>query len=145
MVSLFKFMRQSCKIFAMSKSLSRSGERRRLMVVIYQALCVGTSIDEAIKDQFHQPLDQCSPFVKEIVEDIDANMEHYIRIINERLNGYTFQRLGYVEQSILLVALSEMAIHSADKAVIINEAVELSKTYCDEKAHKLVNGVLDHA
>ena len=129
----------------MSKSLSRSGERRRLMVVIYQALCVGTSIEDAVMDQFHQPLDQCSPYVKEVLDDIDTNMEKYIKVINSRLKDYSFQRLGYVEQSILLVALSEMAIHSADKAVIINEAVELSKTYCDEKAHKLVNGVLDHA
>lgn len=129
----------------MSKSLSRSGERRRLMVVVYQALCVGTSIDEAVMDQFHQPLTLCSAYVQDVLADIDANMEKYIKTINSRLNGYTFQRLGYVEQSILLVAFSEMSIHSADKAVIINEAVELSKTYCDEKAHKLVNGVLDHA
>lgn len=135
----------SCKMLAMSKSLSRSGERRRLMVVIYQALCVGTSIEDAVMDQFHQPLDQCSPYVRDVLADIDANMEKYIRTINTRLNDYSFQRLGYVEQSILLVAFSEMSVHSADKAVIINEAVELSKTYCDEKAHKLVNGVLDHA
>ena len=127
----------------MSKSLSRSGERRRLMVVIYQALCVGTSIDEAVNDQFHQPLDQCSPYVKEVLDDIDTHMEHYIRIINERLNGYTFQRLGYVEQSILLVALSEMAIHSADKAVIINEAVELAKKFGSDESASFVNGMLD--
>lgn len=127
----------------MKKSLSRSKERNNAMICIYQGLCVGKELDKAVEDEFRMPFDQCSPYIQQVVNDVNENFEVYEETINSRLKGYKFQRLGYVEQAILLLAMAEMNQHIADKAIIINEAVELSKRYCDDEAHKLINGVLD--
>lgn len=127
----------------MKKSYSRSKERNNAMICIYQGLCVGKPLESAVEDEFRTPFDQCSPYIQQVINDVNENFEKYESIINSRLKGYTFQRLGYVEQAILLLAFAEINQHIADKAIIINEAVELSKRYCDEQAHKLINGVLD--
>lgn len=127
------------------KVLTRTSERKKIVFVIYEALCVGKTIDQALEDNFKCKKEETSIYVQQIINDINENMEEYIQWISKYLKGYQFYRLGYIEQAILLVAKSELQLKTADRAVIINEAVELSKTYCDQDAHKLINGVLDHA
>ncbi|MDP2155108.1 MAG: transcription antitermination factor NusB, partial [Sulfuricella sp.] len=52
--------------------------------------------------------------------------------------------LSPVEHAILLLATYEMKHHpEIPYRVIINEAVELAKTYGGTDGHKFVNGVLD--
>ena len=41
------------------------------------------------------------------------------------------------------MSAQELKRKETDKAVIINEAIEIAKLYCDEDAPKLINGVLD--
>lgn len=55
-----------------------------------------------------------------------------------------FAELSPIERAILLIAAYELA-HQPDTPykVIINEAVELAKTYGGTDGHKYVNGVLD--
>jgi transcription antitermination protein NusB len=68
----------------------------------------------------------------------------YIDKINERLNEeWTFARLGFVEQAILLMACCELDLETAPKPIVIDEAITLAKKYCDDEAYKLINGVLD--
>ncbi len=48
-----------------------------------------------------------------------------------------------MELAILLVGCYELLETEQGKEVIINEAVELSKKYCDEDAYKFINGLLN--
>jgi N utilization substance protein B len=49
-----------------------------------------------------------------------------------------------IERSILLLAACELALHpETPYRVIINEAIELAKTFGGTDGHKFVNGVLD--
>jgi N utilization substance protein B len=49
-----------------------------------------------------------------------------------------------VERSILLLAACELTNHfETPYRVILNEAIELAKTYGGTDGHKFVNGVLD--
>ena len=41
------------------------------------------------------------------------------------------------------MAASELDFETAQKPIVIDEAVTLTKKYCDEDAYKLINGVLD--
>lgn len=55
-----------------------------------------------------------------------------------------FSRLNPVERGILLVAGYELRHHpEVPFRVVINEAVELAKSYGGSDGHKYVNGVLD--
>ena len=58
--------------------------------------------------------------------------------------GWTFSRLSYLEQAILLVACFEIKNQELDKKIIANEAVELAKKYCDEHSYKFINGILSN-
>ena len=82
-------------------------------------------------------------FLIKILTDLEINMDSYKEKINGYLNKWSFDRLSYIDQSILLAACSEISLGLNDKPVIIDEAVILSKKYSDEESYKYINGVLD--
>lgn len=65
------------------------------------------------------------------------------RLIGEKLKGWDFEKLGGMEKALLRLAVYELVYEKTDRAVVINEAVELSKRFCTEQTPKFVNGVLD--
>ncbi|MFP3394393.1 transcription antitermination factor NusB, partial [Brevibacillus sp. SIMBA_076] len=72
----------------------------------------------------------------EHIEDIDA-------LLVENLKNWRLDRLGNVERTILRMATFELLyVETIPENVTINEAVELAKSFADEEAGKLVNGVL---
>ncbi|MDR2799797.1 MAG: transcription antitermination factor NusB [Desulfovibrio sp.] len=73
-------------------------------------------------------------------EQLDADLA-------SRLRNWRMERVGKVESAILRIALFELRRNAPDvpPKVVINEAVELSKLYGDDKSGIFVNGVLDNA
>lgn len=58
----------------------------------------------------------------------------------------TLNELGQIEKAILRVAMYELSKREdVPYKVIINEAIELGKTFGAEDSHKFINGVLDKA
>ncbi|MWP49771.1 MULTISPECIES: transcription antitermination factor NusB [unclassified Gilliamella] len=69
--------------------------------------------------------------------ELDAKMAPYL---TER----TVDELGQIELAILRIALYElMKRQDVPYKVVINEAIELTKTFGAADSHKFVNGVLD--
>lgn len=123
---------------------NRHIDREKAMICIYQHLLVGTNIKEIMKDMFLlKEGDKIPAFSKQIIENTLANKDRYIGYINEVLTSWTFERLGYIEQAILLNGCSEFDLKTAEMPVIIDEAVIMAKKYCDPEAYKLINGVLE--
>jgi len=71
------------------------------------------------------------------------NLEMLDREIEEHLTEWNFDDIGKVEKAIMRLGAYEILVAKTDKAIIINEAVELAKTLADEKSPKFINGVLD--
>ena len=63
--------------------------------------------------------------------------------IQKHLNEWDYDGIGKVEKAILRLGAYEILVAGTDKAIIINEAVELAKKLADEKSPKFINGVLD--
>ena len=61
--------------------------------------------------------------------------------------NWRVERMGKVEATILRIAVYELMRRDPDAPpkVVINEAVELSKQYSDDKSRGFINGVLDAA
>lgn len=79
-----------------------------------------------------------------ILYQIEERLEIYETVINHHLKqSWRFERLGLLEQAILLLSCAELEFADVDKVVIVNEAVELAKEFCDSDSYKLINGVLD--
>ena len=70
-------------------------------------------------------------------EEIDA-------LIGDNSSGWKTHRLTKLSRSVLRLAVYEMLFEEAiPYSVTINEAVELTKKFDDEKARPFVNGVLN--
>ena len=63
--------------------------------------------------------------------------------IDKHLTDWDYNGIGKVEKAILRLGAYEILVDKTDKAIIINEAVELAKKLADEKSPQFINGVLD--
>jgi len=71
------------------------------------------------------------------------NLEKIDSEIKKHLKQWDFEELGKVEKSILRLGTYEILIDGNDKAIVINESIELAKELADDKSHQFINGVLD--
>ena len=63
--------------------------------------------------------------------------------IIKHIKEWDYETIGKVEKAIMRLGTYEILIVGTDRAIIINEAVELAKELADEKSPKFINGVLD--
>lgn len=82
-------------------------------------------------------------FLKELVEGVLKNINDIDNNISKYLENWTIDRLGLTDQAIIRISVYELLYTNTPNLVCINEAIELSKKYSDEKVSKMINGVLD--
>lgn len=83
-------------------------------------------------------------YVKRAYFGICENKDRIDSLIGEHSNGWKTNRLSHVSRAVLRLAVYEMLFEKdIPFAATINEAVELTKQYDDEKARPFVNGVLN--
>ncbi len=122
----------------------RSELREIIMKVIYQILILREShleidIPYLIKEQ----LEIENEFVTTSIHEILKREEAYKKLANQYLKDWEIERLNKVDQAILLLGIYELIDTETPSVVAINEAIELSKKYSDEKVTKMINAVLD--
>lgn len=123
--------------------MNRHQLRELAMQSLYQSFLLNKDIKSVVFENTREE-NKVDPFLYAITIDACANLAYYTKKINQLLSDdWTFDRLGYVEQAILIMAASEIDFETAHKSVVIDEAVTLAKKYCGDDAYKLINGVLD--
>lgn len=121
---------------------SRHKLRETAMTCLYQSFLLNKDIKQVVYDNAEN--NEVDSFLYTVTIDAMKYKQIYIDKINATLrDDWEFKRLGFIEQAILIMACCELDLETAPKAIVIDEAVTLSKKYCDEEAYKLVNGVLD--
>lgn len=81
-------------------------------------------------------------YARTLVEGVATDIEEIDAALDAHLTGWTLERLGAVERSILRIAMFELQRDLVPEEIAIDEAVELAKRYASPEAAKLVNGVL---
>ena len=71
------------------------------------------------------------------------NLDMIDKEIEKHLTDWDYDSIGKVEKAILRLGAYEILVAKTDRAIIINEAVELAKALADDKSPKFINGVLD--
>lgn len=117
--------------------------RKRVMKYIYTHLVIHKPIFQLIVEEGSLMSPSGTTYILDILNHLELHEEEYVASINKHLKNWTFERLSYVEQAILLLALVEMDKADDDKAVIIDEAIKLTKKYADEDSYPYINAVLD--
>lgn len=82
-------------------------------------------------------------YVESLLNKAVENIAVIDEIIEKNSKGWHISRLPKITLAVLRVAVTEMLyMDDIPDSISINEAVEIAKTYSDEKNGKFVNGIL---
>jgi len=123
---------------------NRSELREIAMKVLYQVYIFQDSnqeynVGDLIKDQ----LEVENEFVDELVFKIIENQKDINKMANKYLVDWKIDRLSKVDKAIFSIGIYELLYTDTPSVVAINEAIELSKKYSDDKVTKMLNATLD--
>ncbi len=129
------------------RTKGRSGARRLAMQALYQGQIGGHSLEE-LQEQYAVVPEYklCeTEYFDSLLSQAHEHREHLDNDIGE-YGDIVAAQLDPVEHAVLWIALAEMRFHDdVPVAVVINEAVELTKQFGAEGGHRYVNGLLDKA
>ena len=97
-------------------------------------------VDDLIKEEYEVEND----FVNSLVNGVIEKREELTKLVNKYMSDWALNRLNKVDQALFLLASYELKYLDTPSIVSINEWVEVSKKYSDEKITKMLNGVLDN-
>ncbi len=124
--------------------LTRTEAREKIMIILYQIdFYLKDNISYDVNDVIKENLEMDNKYVNDIVYGVLDNLEKLDNTISKYLGNWDLDRLGKTDKAILRLATYEILYYDTPKVVAINEAVELSKKYSDDKIVKLINAVLD--
>lgn len=84
-------------------------------------------------------------FAKDLLRLTIEHAEEYKELIAQSLHNWDAERIAYMDQIILLVAISEIVnFNDIALEVSMNEYIELSKEYSSDKSYQFINGVLNN-
>lgn len=95
-------------------------------------------IDSAAESEFFEVNQFVTRTVKSVFDnlnDIDATIEKY-------LIGWSRDRISRVARAVLRLGVYEILFSDVPDGVAINEAVEITKKYSEQKEASYINGVL---
>lgn len=121
--------------------VSRHKSREMAIQLLYNVDFMQITLDEAKASIENVLSDDALSFAAHVLYD-KVNID---KIIEESLENYHINRLNSVDLQIIRLAVYEMKSGEA-KAVVINEALELTKEYTDtgdKKAVRFNNKLLD--
>ena len=90
------------------------------------------------------PVLKINAFTKSLYESVVANKNDIDNAIEASANKWKISRFSTVTRAIIRLAVGEIMYTDVPAKVAINEAVEISKIYDEEKATSFINGILNN-
>lgn len=124
--------------------MTRHELRYKTMTILYQAfLYDSNNIEYDVENIISEQIEESNKFVSGLVNGVISRREEIDDLANRYLEDWNITRLGFTDQAILRMGIYEIMWTDTPDVTCIDEAVELSKEYSDEKVCKMINGVLD--
>ncbi len=123
---------------------TRSELRENIMTILYQ---INVYRSEKMNYDLESILEENKAnddkFIITIVNGVLEKEKDLDKVINKYMQDWTISRLGNIDKAIFRMSVYELLYTDTPHIVSINEGIELSKKYSDEKITKMLNGVLD--
>ncbi len=74
---------------------------------------------------------------------IDNNKTIIVTLSKNLNKTWTWQRLSYIDQALLIEAYSESQVLKTPKAVLIDQTIITARKYSDDQTYKFINAILD--
>jgi N utilization substance protein B len=82
-------------------------------------------------------------FANSLFEGVVKNAQELDALVTAHTDNWRLERLAVIDRAILRLGVYELRSGTTPRKVVVNEAVELAKTFSAEEAAGFVNGVLD--
>lgn len=125
--------------------MTRSMARETAFLLLFEYVIKGNETKEDIITHTEELTNFAkAPYVERVFFGCVDNLDAINEKVDKCLVGWKKQRVSYVARALLTLATYEMMfVDDVPYKVAINEAVELSKKYDDEKTYAFINGVLN--
>ncbi|MER2106656.1 MAG: transcription antitermination factor NusB [Solibacillus sp.] len=122
--------------------MKRTEARKKALQALFQLDSTELTVQEAIEYVLIDD-EQTNAFLNRLVQGTTEHKEEIDAALEAKLENWTLSRLPKIERTVLRLAVYELLFdEEMPNKVVMNEAIELSKTFGDEKSSKFVNGVL---
>ena len=125
--------------------MQRKKARENAFILIFESVCKKDETAEEIFTKATEIRDlEYDDYVKEVFFGAYQQASVIVEAVEKNLKGWALQRISPVSMAVIRLAAYEMMFcDDIPSKVSINEAIELSKKYDDEKSYTFVNGVLN--
>ena len=123
---------------------TRSELREIASKVLYEIYILDNAkVEYDINSLIKEELEISNDFVNTLVNGVRDNQKKINELANKYLIDWEIDRLSKIDKAILSIGVYELIYTKTPSIVSINEAVELSHKYSDEKVTKMINACLD--
>lgn len=129
--------------------MSMSDNRKVAFEIVYSLESQGTKYEEYKEnvDMFLEERDIHGRATTKYIKDVVYGTKRHGKQIRKQIESclsekWTYERVSKINIVILEIAVFEMLYLKTPYKVVINEAVELAKSFGDTKSPSFVNGVL---
>ena len=124
--------------------MNRKTARENAFILLFEQ---ASKADETAEEIYEKATEirelECDDYVKQVFFGVNENLTAIDEAVEKNLQGWSKTRISFTSRALLRLATYElMLMNDIPSKVSINEAIELSKKYDDEKAYMFVNGVL---
>lgn len=121
---------------------------RELALQILFAIEISQANPEEVISIFWQErkntLSEIKEFANYLIKGVLERLDEIDSLITSHTDNWEFSRIAIVDRNILRLGTFElMGMKDTPQAVVINEAIELAKTYSTQDSSRFVNGILD--
>ena len=129
---------------------TRHRSREAAMQMLYQWEVAQSDIEEVLRTFWTANLpgaegatDATKAFAEELVRMTVGNLARIDPLITETAEHWRLSRMAALDRIILRLAIGEFLHGETPRNVVINEALELAKTFSGDESAKFINGILD--
>ncbi|MFH1564134.1 MAG: transcription antitermination factor NusB [Nitrospirota bacterium] len=125
----------------------RTKARELALQLLFAIETSQTDPDEVISmfwQEYKNTLPEIKEFAEILIRGVSKKLSKIDSIIASLANNWEFSRIAIVDRNILRLGIFELLeMKDTPKAVVINEAVELARTFSTQDSPGFVNGILD--
>ena len=125
------------------------GQRHRARVAALKALYEADSSDHKPEDALQRIVQderlakEPAGFARDLIQGVLAQQDEIDKVIAQAAPAWPVEQLPPVDRNVLRLAIREMlGDNGAPVGAVINEAVELAKSFGSDSSARFVNGVL---
>jgi N utilization substance protein B len=129
---------------------TRHRAREAAVQMLYQWEVAQSDVEEVLRTFWTANLpgaegatEETKAFAEQLVRMTVGNLSKIDPLIAETAENWRLSRMAALDRLILRLAIGEFLHGETPRNVVINEALELAKTFSGDESAKFINGILD--